>query len=142
MKSGKNKISQTVTIIAIAILALFAFGLKKCQQSKQDYPDRELGTEAGDWRHHKVIYTKHARCRMDCRDITEEEVEYILSEGKINEAKSNEYDDEAKGQCPTYALEGQTNDGQEVRIIFGACKKITKVITAIDLREEHECNCR
>ena len=79
---------------------------------------------------------------MECREISENEVEYILANGLINEEKSKEASDEAKGHCPTFALEGNTNDGQHVRIIFGACDKITKVITAIDLGAEHECNCR
>ena len=79
---------------------------------------------------------------MDCRDISEDEVNYILETGTINEAKSKEEDEEADGHCPTYALEGNTKDGQHVRIVFGACEKITKVITTIDLGVEHACNCR
>jgi hypothetical protein len=78
---------------------------------------------------------------MDCRDISESEVEYVLANGVINEAKSKEENDEAEGHCPTYALEANTTDGQHVRIVFGACEKITKVITAIDLGVEHACSC-
>jgi hypothetical protein len=79
---------------------------------------------------------------MECRDISEDEVNYILETGTINEAKSKEENEEADGHCPTYALEGNTKDGQHVRIVFGACEKITKVITTIDLGAEHVCNCR
>lgn len=137
-----KKTSNTVTLIAIAFLGLVAFGIKKCKDNKQDYPERSVSTEAGDWRHHKLIYTKHARCRMECREITEAEVEYILAQGIINESKSKEEDEEATGNCPTYALEGNTSDGQNVRIVVGACDKITKVITTIDLGVEHKCDCR
>ncbi|HNR18717.1 MAG TPA: DUF4258 domain-containing protein [Bacteroidia bacterium] len=124
------------------LLLAIVFGIKKCKESKQTYPERPVTTAEGDWRSHKLVYTKHARCRMDCREISEAEVEFILSSGTINTEKSKEADDEATGKCPTYALEGNTKDGQHVRIVYGACDKITKVITAIDLGEDHTCNCR
>jgi hypothetical protein len=134
--------SSALTYIVIAILCLIGLGIKKCRNSPDKNPERTVTTAEGDWRHHKLIYTKHARCRMECRDITENEVEYVLANGTVNESKSNEADEEAEGHCPTFALESKTNDGQNVRIIFGACDKITKVVTVIDLGEEHECNCR
>ena len=138
-----RKTSKNIgALIAVLLLAVIAFGVKQCRHSKQSYPERELTTVAGAWRHHKLIFTKHARCRMECREITEEEVENIVATGTINEAKSKEENEEADGHCPTYALEGNTKDGQHVRIVVGACEKITKVITAIDLGAEHECNCR
>ena len=142
VQPSNKRTSKTITFIIIAILGLIAFGLKRCKHSQENYPDRTVTTTEGEWRHHKIIYTSHARCRMECRDISEDEVEYILDNGIINEAKSKEENDEAEGRCPSYALEGNTKDGQHVRIVFGACTKITKVITAIDLGVEHECNCR
>lgn len=129
-------------MFVIIILALLALAVKRCNKSRESHTDRTISVNEGDWRHHKLIFTKHARCRMECRDISEEEVEYILVNGVINEQKSKEEDAEAAGRCPTYALEGKTNDGQQVRIVFGACDKITKVITAIDLGVEHACDCR
>jgi hypothetical protein len=141
-KKLKQRKSSTVSLIAILILALLAWGIRTGRNSKQNYPDRPLTTSEGDWRHHKLIYTSHARCRMECRDISEPEVEYVLANGTVNEDKSREMDEEAAGHCPTYALEADTKDGQHVRIVFAACDKITKVITAIDLGKEHQCNCR
>ena len=133
---------NAIVVIVLLILGSLTLALKKCKDSNQIYPDRNVTTASGDWRHHKIIYTKHARCRMECRDITEEEVEYVLANGIINDEKSKEENEEAEGHCPTFALEGNTKDGQHVRIVYGACEKITKVITAIDLGNEHECNCR
>ncbi len=141
MKPDRVKINAIVFLVLI-VLGSIAWGLKKCKESSQVYPDRNITTESGDWRHHKIIYTKHARCRMECREITEEEVEFILANGVINESRSREENEEAEGHCPTYALEGNTKDGQHVRVVFGACEKITKVVTAIDLNQEHVCNCR
>ncbi len=93
------------------------------------------------WRNQHLVYTKHSRCRMECRNISEEEVTYILHRGTVNLTKSKE-DDTLNGHCPSYALEGITKDGQQVRIVFGACEDVTKVITAIDLKEDYPCSCK
>ena len=85
-----------------------------------------------------LIYTKHARCRMDCRHIDESEVLDILENGRINFRKS-----EPNGRPdPKYALEGTTHDGQEVRIIFAPAKRGMVVITVIDLAGEWSCDCK
>ena len=85
-----------------------------------------------------LIYTKHARCRMDCRHIDESEVEEILEKGRINYRKS----EPAGRPDPKYALEGTTHDGQQVRIIFAPAKRGMVVITVIDLDNEWSCDCK
>ena len=92
-----------------------------------------------DMQDHRLIYTNHAKCRMDCRTISKAEVNDILEEGHINWRKSEP--DDPRG-CPTYAVEGNTDDGQEVRIVFAACDDVTKVITTIDLGNEYKCYCK
>jgi hypothetical protein len=85
----------------------------------------------------QLVYTKHARCRMDCRNISKEEVEEILVEGKINHAKS----DPRSRPDPKYAFEGITDDDQRVRIIFANSKRGIVVVTCIDLEKEWSCDC-
>ena len=84
-----------------------------------------------------LYFTKHARCRMKCRNISQKEVKDILANGTINYNKSNLQDP----QGPTYALEGYTNDRQHVRIIFAPKQIHLTVVTVIDLDVEHECSC-
>lgn len=85
-----------------------------------------------------IDYTAHAKCRMKCRKITQEEVKDIMQHGKINYNKSDLND----RPCPSYALEGYTEkDNQHVRIVFGQCNEKTKVITCIDLDNDFECHC-
>jgi len=84
-----------------------------------------------------IEYTKHAKCRMDCRRISDAEVKEIMQDGTINYNKSNV---KAK-PCPSYALEGLTSDGQRVRIVFGQCDETSKVITVIDLNTDWTCSC-
>jgi len=85
----------------------------------------------------RLVYTKHARCRMDCRTISEAEVKDILKNGEINHRKSKPQD----VPCGSYAVEGFTKDKQEVRIVFAACDDVTKVITTIDLGNKYNCHC-
>jgi hypothetical protein len=82
-------------------------------------------------------YTKHARCRMECREITETEVQDIMKNGSINYRKSNV----KTNPCPTYAVEGYTQDAQHVRIVFAQCDQKTKVVTCIDLEKDWQCHC-
>ena len=82
-------------------------------------------------------YTQHAKCRMDCRHVTREEVKYILQNGSINYRKS-----EANGHpCPVYALEGYSPEKQHLRIVFAQCDNKTRVVTCIDLDTAFECHC-
>jgi hypothetical protein len=102
-------------------------------------PDNGNGNDEVINRHPgKLIYTKHARCRMGCRHIDEAEVEEILAEGRINYRKS----EPAGRPDPKYALEGTTRDGQQVRIVFAPAKRGMVVITVIDLDTDWSCNCK
>ncbi len=85
----------------------------------------------------KLIYSKHARCRMDCRHIDESEVEEILDEGTINYNKIEKSD---KGK--SYPLEGVTHDKQRVRIVFAPKKENLVVVTVIDLDKDWYCDCK
>ncbi|MGO4293822.1 DUF4258 domain-containing protein [Chitinophaga sp. RAB17] len=89
-------------------------------------------------RHAHLEYTKHAICRMGCRQVTKKEVEEILASGEINAEKSNPVDH----PCPTYALEGYSSEGQHLRVVFAPCDTgNAKVITCIDLDKDWSCNC-
>jgi hypothetical protein len=100
-----------------------------------DEPNR---IEGFDRRTEKLIFTRHARCRMGCRHIDEAEVREILLNGRINERKS----EPAARPDPKYALEGKTRDGQEVRIIFAPSDRGMVVITVIDLDTDWPCDCK
>jgi hypothetical protein len=106
------------------------------QEDEAVRPD--AGDEVIDRHPDRLIYTKHARCRMGCRHIDEAEVREILEKGRINYRKS----EPAGRPDPKYALEGTTRDGQEVRIIFAPGKRGMVVITVIDLGTEWSCDCK
>ncbi|HRG54257.1 MAG TPA: DUF4258 domain-containing protein [Bacteroidia bacterium] len=87
----------------------------------------------------KLELTKHGACRMECRNISEAEIKDLLKTGKINYSKSEVRDK----PCGTYAVEGTTKDGQNVRIVIADCDTISRVVTAIDLgMEKDSCECK
>lgn len=101
-------------------------------------PAEHEGREALNRNATSVRYSKHARCRMGCRDISEAEVMAILHDGRINYQKS----DMRGSPDPKYAIEGNTRDGQEVRIVFANSPRGIVVVTVIDLGKEWTCDCK
>jgi hypothetical protein len=85
----------------------------------------------------KIVYSKHARCRMDCRRIDESEVLEIREEGKVNYSQS----DLDSKRDPKFALEGITHDNQHVRIVFAQTFNSHVVVTCIDLDTDWSCSC-
>ncbi len=84
-----------------------------------------------------LILTKHAKCRMDCRDITENEIKEIILDGNVNYSKSGRSD---KGD-DTYAIEGYSNEHQHLRVVVAPEDDGLVIITCIDLDKEWPCNC-
>ncbi len=143
---------KALPIIFLVVLVIIALAIKRCEQpvnqstkqtrreersspvSKQDNNGRVVPF---DRRTSKLFFTKHAKCRMKCRQISQQEVKDILLNGKVNYTKSDLND--PKG--PTYAFEGVTDDQQRVRIIFAPKQKHLTVVTVIDIDVERQCNC-
>lgn len=136
--------------LIILILAVILFFVRRYQATDTTRPKKDVTTNKPsdpssdvnrnrgfDRRVSYIEYTEHAKCRMQCRKISQAEVEEIMREGKINYGKSDVND----RPCPTYALEGITKDDQRVRIVFAQCDLKTKVVTSIDLNTDWECHC-
>ena len=85
----------------------------------------------------KLIFSKHAKCRMDCRKIDESEIREILKNGTINYKKIQ---NDKRGK--TYPVEGYTHDKQHVRIVFAPKGEGLVVVTVIDLETEWACDCK
>ena len=144
------QLKKTAPIILVAILGLLLFVVKRCKHetprkspatvtnkdTKKDQGtiDRDKGF---DRRISYLEYSNHAKCRMQCRKISQAEVEEIMRDGNINYHKS----DLKNARCPRYALEGVTSDNQRVRIVYAQCNEATTVVTVIDLETEFECHC-
>ncbi len=141
-----------VPYLLIALLAVALFVIKQYKSSKELVPkpkvtdndrpkdpasnptDRDKGF---DRRTSYLKYSNHAKCRMQCRKISQVEVEEIMRDGKINYNKS----DLDNARCPRYAVEGVTSDDQRVRIVYAQCNESTTVVTVIDLETDFKCDC-
>ena len=142
------QLKKAAPLILVAILAVLLFVIRQCKNEttkpvtktsdKKEKPagnnDREKGF---DRRISYLDYSNHAKCRMQCRKITQAEVEEIMKDGKINYNKS----DLQNTRCPRYAVEGMTADDQKTRIVFAQCNDKTTVVTVIDLDTEWSCDC-
>ena len=85
----------------------------------------------------QLILTKHVKCRMDCRQITLEEIKEILKSGDINYDKSGTG---SEGDS-TFALEGYSHENQHIRVVVAPENDGWVVITCIDLGRKWPCNC-
>ena len=145
-----NKKLYPYILIFLLLVALLA--VRRCQNSKTTVTDNTTTTtkkktttpaekvdrnRGFDRRISYLEYSQHAKCRMQCRHITQAEVEEIMQDGKINYNKS----DIQNARCPRYALEGVTTDNQRVRIVFAQCDYKTEVVTVIDLDTDWSCHC-
>jgi hypothetical protein len=138
-RKRKNLYSLVMLLVLLVVYLLFfrsndnGAGTRSPQKSVRKRIDHR---EAA-FRHKPLYYTKHAQCRMDCRQISEAEVKQIVKEGEINYNKSDLQDK----PCPSYSVEGITDNGQQVRIVVGDCKTRASIVTVIDLKEDHPCDC-
>lgn len=86
----------------------------------------------------RAVVTRHARCRMGCREIDAFEIQEVIDQGQINYRKNKPAQN---GRCASIAYEGITRDRQEVRIIVGECERDPIIITVIDLGNKYDCTC-
>ena len=130
----------TPLLFLIAAILLF-YWVKKNQQGntgKKNFPVENSRNNRPSLNRSitRIEYSKHARCRMDCRQIDETEVKEIWQKGVLNENKI-----EKSNKGISYPLEGRTHDGQRVRIVFAPKEDRVIVVTVIDLEHEFACDC-
>ena len=87
----------------------------------------------------ELVYSEHATCIMNCRNINKEDVMQILKTGEVNFDESNVHNT----ACPSYALEGTLSGNKKLRIIITTVDSVAEVESAIDLNLKRDsCNCR
>lgn len=145
MPSKASRKNSWASVILIIVLAAALLVVKTCRRSTiTDSPASGTTTnksETGRGLNRNptnINYSKHARCRMACRHISESEVKDILETGKVNYSKSDLDAAECKKR---YAVEGVTTDKQKVRIVFAPCQSEVSVVTVIDIGKEWTCDC-
>ena len=138
---------RALPLLLLIVLAVAVFLIKRCRSNNPAARNKTVTDQRGsgdvnrdrgfDRRVSYLQYSNHAKCRMECRHITEQEVEETMQAGKINYSKSNI----RNARCPRYAVEEVTKDNQRVRVVFAQCNNYTEVVTVIDLDTEWTCDC-
>src|SRR6476659_4661483 len=126
-----NKTARLIILICIILLAVLRF----YSYFKRSNPGSSNAHQTFNRHAGKLILTKHARCRMQCREITQVEINEILQNGNVNYNESNL--NEPRG--PRYALEGYSHEHQHLRVIFVPEQDAMVVVTCIDLDKDWPC---
>lgn len=137
---------KTLNLILILLLII----ISSCEPQKQNNNNNSNNNNSNkgnktdiklSYKGKKLILTKHAKCRMDCRYIDESEIMEIIANNNINARKSTK--EVSAGKCPTTAYEGVSGDEQQLRIIIAYCEgdEVAKVVTVIDTGNEFSCTC-
>jgi hypothetical protein len=131
--------------VLLLLLAIVTITIKQCgKASAKKATNTTVATDVkqprGLNRHPSHInYSKHAKCRMDCRHIDASEITDILENGTINYKKSELQGEDCKKK---YAVEGYSKDKQHLRVIFAPCADEVTVVTCIDIGTEWACDCK
>ncbi len=144
---NNNKLLPYMLPVLIAFVAMFFVKCGSTTTTKQvnttaaaTNVDAGVKESNGLNRHPAHIkYSKHAKCRMDCRHITADEIADILKNGTINYKKSELEGEDCRKK---YAVEGYGKHEQHLRIIFAPCGDEETVVTCIDLGVEWACDCK
>lgn len=139
---------KAIPYLILLFLFFIALGVKRCREGEVSFNNPSATQEKSPAEGRKsnldifrdpdaeYFFTKHARCRMDCRKITQKEVKEIVRKAEVNYTKSDLND--PKGA--TYALEGYTSiDRQHVRVIVAPKQRHLSIVTVIDLDKDWEC---
>lgn len=132
--------SNKITIFIFVSCFVFYLVFKQCVFQRQYRIEKKASTQTNtgvtfDRNKEDLVITKHAKCRMDCRHITRDELKEILHNGNINYNKSEL--NSPRGS--KYALEGYTSRHQHLRIIFAPEVNDLVVVTCIDLDTQWQC---
>ncbi len=123
--------------LALVLAVLLFFWFRNQQGKDQDVSESAKDSSSEfDRSVSKVKYTRHARCRMECRFIDESEVKEMIKKGRVNREKI-----EVGSKGTTFPLEGVTHDGQHVRVVVAPHPGELVIVTVIDLEKEWPCNC-
>lgn len=84
----------------------------------------------------ELSYSKHARCRMDCRHITTDEIADILKTGVMQPGRM-----QTSTKGTSYAVEGYSKEKQHIRVVYSPHGNSTVIVTVIDLDDNWKCDC-
>ena len=85
----------------------------------------------------KTSYSDKAICNMECRNISKDGIREMLTRGDVLFSES---ETRAK-PCPSYVIEGETDAGRLLRVVFTRCDSTSEVLSAHAVDENLDCSC-
>src|SRR5687768_18535126 len=97
---------RKIALLIIVVLVIGVFYILNVR-NRQENQERTIPEQSGSLNRDKnrLAYSRHARCRMACREVDSSEVIEILENGSINYKKT----DTTGSRDPKFALEGRSN---------------------------------
>lgn len=127
-----SRTRNIVLAVLVALLAIFRLVNWKGGESEKDFKCAFENRKAAS----ELVYTHHARCRMDCRSVNQSLVEQVYRQGEVNCDKSGPKEGDMR-----YALEMEDRKGDLIRLIVEDEADKHIVITVIRLDFEDRCEC-
>jgi len=140
----KRDVKRTIFYGSMFLLLAIALIVKRCTSPAFQKPkvafnaNTQYKDSTFNWIDATPFFTSHAKCRMACRHINEQEVADILKGGRINYQKSRLDLPECEKK---YAVDGITKNSHHLRIVAAHCGDILTIITCIDLNQDWNCHC-
>lgn len=121
---------RNVILSLILVLVVLSYAIiRKWQEPKKK---ESFGRQPS-----QLVFTSYALCRMECFELSREDVILIMRKGVILLNRSNR-----KNQpCPLYALQGHTTAGRYIRVLFEQCQGSTRVVGCYDVYDDKGCGC-
>ena len=85
----------------------------------------------------RIEYTRLALCRMDCQNISANDITEIVRKGEINPDKS----DLTKLPCAIFTLSGKTKRGMGLSVVVSQCGTVARITNCYDVAGTIPCNC-
>jgi len=116
-------------LMLFLLVGIFLFAIYKKRQEP-------LPAEAFHRTPERLRYYAFAKCRMQCLDIMEADIQTMLQKGVILVNRSYRM----SRPCPVYALQARVR-GQYLRVLFEQCRNSTYVLNCYNLEKNTTCNC-
>ncbi len=125
---GSRRLWWLVLIVVIPLIAIYHWNPNSELVRRCNLNDRKDPAE--------LEYVAHARCRMECRGVSEEWVEKVYKKGRVNCKKSGPVRGDMR-----WALEMDDDIGDRIRVVVEEENGKHIVITVIRLGREDRCSC-
>ena len=93
------------------------------------------------WKSSQHVQTRHFRCRMNCRQVMQGEVESAVLNGELVEYVPEECVENGAYSGPKYTVEGISDTGRRLAVVFATSghTSIVKLITVWEEGKDYDC---